>query len=195
MIYFTSDLHLCHRRILEFEPDRLSWCRDLDSMNRTIIADWYNFKPDDNLFILGDFLFNKNESYYYINELLKPVQCKIFLVEGNHDDRLDRYRLDNINFVGYYQELYYKDVKFCLCHYPMAEWNNEHGSKESVMLHGHLHSKKCDYYHPRLINVGIDSIDTPSRYISADDLIELARKRESVWIPSSKNIVDKIKDK
>ena len=58
MIYFTSDLHLGHKNIIEYE-DR-PWV-NVDDMTYGIINRWNSIvKPNDEVYILGDFAFQNS---------------------------------------------------------------------------------------------------------------------------------------
>lgn len=181
MIYFTSDMHLFHKKILEYEPNRLSWCTNVEDMSEILINDILSLNADDTLYILGDFLFDKFNRAEYICERLYERKCQMVLVLGNHDTELFKYQhvLDMFAIVDNYIEIFYNKIRFCMSHYPFAEWHNRDKKNEkSVMLHGHLHSKPCSFRHPRLINVGVDSKQYKGRMISIDDLIKLIEIRE-----------------
>lgn len=135
MIYFTSDTHFGHRRIIEhckrpFDHIHIMDQVILDRINETV-------GTDDTLYILGDFTFRggiPSEYRYRIN-------CKdVHLILGNHDKR-SLYDADKhgFNTVQEVKEIIYCNQRIYLSHYPHRTWPGSH--KGSWMLYGHVHSK------------------------------------------------------
>lgn len=181
MIYFSSDFHIGHKRIIEFEPDRLKWCKDLPDMNFILLQDILSLTAEDELYILGDFLFQKHILYNRVEEILKPRKCKLHLILGNHDEDLSiSWLTDVFDSYGFYDKITTEGRTFILSHYPMCSWDGcGLKDKPSIMLHGHLHSRKTDYSHPRLFNVGVDSTMYDGRLISAKDIIKICNQKEN----------------
>ena len=130
-----------------------------------------NVQPEDELWILGDFVFANNfkKVQYYRNS----INCKtVKLIWGNHDDRwlLKYYGRKNglpDLFQGYYDSgLFYqtddglisedelaerhegknpfkKKQKWYFNHYPNFAWNGHH--RGIVMIHGHCHGSVDDW--------------------------------------------------
>lgn len=178
MIFFSSDYHIGHRRILEFEPSRLNWCTDLENMNRILLNDILSLTEQDELYILGDFLFQKHLMYDSVEEVLKFRKCKLHLIIGNHDEDLNQEWLSRVfDSYSFYDKIKILGRTFILCHYPMCNWDQCHHG--SIMLHGHIHSKPSEYQHPRLFNVGVDSTRYSGRMISAEDIITICDRKEN----------------
>lgn len=130
MIYFTSDLHLGHKFVLEHRK----MFSDIDGMNRELINN-INEKltRNDTLYILGDASYRLNPDEASV--LLRKIKCRKILIRGNHDKEYDP---DVFEEVSDYLELKYNKHKFILCHYPFVCWKQmRHGS---INLHGHIHS-------------------------------------------------------
>ena len=82
MIWFISDLHLNNKNVITYEDRPFA---DPEEMNESLIDNWNEFvKPDDDVFVLGDFFMGKPET---IHELLPRFNGKIHLIIGNHDTK------------------------------------------------------------------------------------------------------------
>ncbi len=161
MIYFTSDLHFNHTNIINlcYRP-----FNDIETMNKTIIDNYNKIVTNkDTVYILGDCGFKPEEQ-------LKQLKGKKILIKGNHDKLKD---IQNcfINIYDYL-EIQYNHQKFCLFHYPIAEWNGYFNN--SYCLHGHQHNKP-EYNlnnknkNFRCYDVGVDANNfTP---VSIDEII------------------------
>lgn len=160
MIYFTSDLHLGHRRIIEYCNRPFS---DAHEMNKSII-DTINATVgiDDSLYILGDFAFRGKDPIEY----RKRIICKdIHIIIGNHDREKDflKHLISETNPYGFSSVQPVKEIIYCnqriyLSHYPHRSWPASH--KGSWMLYGHVHST-LDYEDKnssrKTIDVGVDN--------------------------------------
>lgn len=138
MLWFTSDLHLGHERVLSFTERPFP---DIDTMERALI-DAINARvaPADELYVLGDFSFRCTKEH--AAELRARIRCRsVHLVPGNHDK--DWSQPDA--FAGTFAveppiRVLKLDGgrKLVLSHYPMMDWPSmSHGS---LHLHGHIHA-------------------------------------------------------
>ena len=138
-VYWTSDLHFSHNRILDF-------CRETrqgdtpEEMNELIIERWnMKVRPGDIIHILGDISFDTVENTI---KLLKRLQGAKHVIRGNHDHVIDKVvKLHPTMLHSYktYNEIKVQGEKFTLCHFPVESWNcQRYGAK---MLHGHTHLK------------------------------------------------------
>jgi len=153
-IYFTSDLHLCHKNIIQYCNRPFT---SVEEMDATIIDNWNSVVTDkDMVYILGDFaLCGKSRVFEYEYRL----HGHKILIRGGHDN----YRK------GLFETYDYLDRKingitFIMFHYPLLTWNKEYYG--SIHLHGHSHNNPIEVKKNR-INVGVDvwnfmpvSIDT-----------------------------------
>ena len=153
MIYFTSDMHLCHKNICKYDNRPFSTVQE---MNEVLIDNWNNtVKSNDIVYNLGDVIFSKNHS------ILNRLNGTKHYILGNHDK--------NPSWNGvHYKELSVKDKKFVLCHFPLLAWNRSRYG--SIHLHGHLHSKTPITSNVRRYDVGV----TANNYkpVSVDEIIE-----------------------
>lgn len=143
-IFFVADLHLGHRRILEFKPDRpFAETGDIDAHDEYIIGQWNDtIAPRDRVYILGDLCLKSVEG---ARRLLERLGGRKYLVTGNHDSCLRRLgdyfvrveQIMTLNVRRFNYTFLEKDREFVMCHYPLADWpGRENGA---INLHGHCH--------------------------------------------------------
>jgi len=154
MDYFSADTHFGHTNIIRYCKRPFSSTEEMDehmiaSFNRKV-------KPNDRLFILGDFAWGHLAPNY-----LRRLNCQnIWLITGNHDKRPST-RMGFAKVVPYHEEKFQlpgeKRAKLvCLFHYPILEWNGSH--RGSYMLFGHVHGNKNEEYKDKYgLDVGVDS--------------------------------------
>lgn len=152
MIYFTSDLHFFHSRIIAYAKRPF---QSVEEMDCQLIRKWNaRVSPDDEIYILGDLTLKGPQ---YANQILEQLQGRKYLLRGNHDFFADRasFRRDALVWVRDYCELEYQGLSFILCHYPLACWN---GIREGAFqLHGHMHHSRA--YNLRNRDGGVRQFD------------------------------------
>lgn len=185
MKWFSSDLHLGHKKIAQergFDITSDSWQLD---MNMEIITRVNSsVMEDDEFYILGDLSFMNYESTLFYLELIK---CKnIYFIRGNHDGDKIFKNLIPLRFV--WIKDYYKlkieddDSKggfrhLVLFHYPMLTWDRAHYG--SWHLHGHCHGS----LDPKFISTRMDvGWDVWRRPISYEDIKRHLKDREYVVV-------------
>ena len=92
---------------------------------------------------MGDLSWGKaNET----NELLRKLNGRLYLLQGNHDRFLKNKDYDTSRFVWIkpYEELQDNKRKVILCHYPIMCYNGQYrldgnGNPKVYMLYGHVH--------------------------------------------------------
>lgn len=153
MIYFTSDLHLGHKRMLEYRPFKA-----LYEMDNTIIRNWNTVvDPKDVVYILGDFSFYSRDKTI---ELLKNLNGHKILIKGNHDK--DKRVLGAFNEVYDLKKIKVPDndvprntQEIVLCHYAMRIWDKKHFG--SWHLYGHSHGNMPEDPNSKSFDVGVDA--------------------------------------
>lgn len=164
--FFSSDMHYGHHNIIDFCGRPFFNVEDMNNK----LTDNINFmvKPEDVLYIIGDFSFyNKDRNV----DILNSIRCSKVLVKGNHDQSN---RIKGLKFDDVCQEmdLYVGKHLVTLCHAPYA-WSKDHPRKATAMkdpyeairpkdnglwlLHGHTHSKERVSRNDRTIHVGVDA--------------------------------------
>lgn len=139
MIYFTSDLHFYHEKVINFANRPFD---NADEMNRVLIDNWNRtVSAKDEVYILGDVTMKGPE---YATEVLSQLRGKKYLIKGNHDTFADKKTFDRTIFewVKDYHEFSYQNTRFVLFHYPIEEWSGYF--RGAVHLHGHQHNHE-DY--------------------------------------------------
>lgn len=156
-VFFTSDLHLGHRAVLDICSRPF---HSVDDMNAELIANINErVGTGDTFWVLGDVSYRINHEE--AETLLHQINCNdLRLVCGNHDK--DWSEIGLFTEVCDYKELKLDGRRVCLMHYPIASWNGMH--RGSVHLHGHSHNA-CAYNlsnvaDGRLLwDVGVDAND------------------------------------
>lgn len=151
MIYFISDTHFGHNKII-------GYCKrpfdDIETMDSTILGN-INLvvKPKDTLYILGDFCHKGGDTKEYRERIL----CNnVHIILGNHDNP-NKFN-EGFSSVAVAKEIIHCNQKIYLCHYPMRSWPSSHRKSWSLYghVHGRLHSEDC--VSGRLtLDVGVDN--------------------------------------
>ena len=130
MIYFTSDLHLGHRGIIEMQNRPF---KNVEEMNR-VIVDNYNevVHKNDTVYFLGDI--SHHMPIERVNELLRMMKGKKILIKGNHDKK---YAPGLFEEICDFKAVSLNGQYFALMHYPMLSWPKKNSG--SIQLHGHIH--------------------------------------------------------
>ena len=173
-IYFTSDMHYGHRRIIQFCQRPF---QDIKEMGEALTAHWNErVRPQDIIFNLGDTIWfdGRHDTKRVVSKLNGH---KHFLL-GNHCS-VQQYELCDKDLVTIHQDITRLrlqgrkgDPRFAnqslyeivLCHYPLLCYS--HSQAGAYMLFGHIHSRPgqpmMEFGHPlifphqRYMDVGTD---------------------------------------
>ena len=158
MIYFTSDPHYNHDRIIEYAGRPFDNVAD---MNEHMIKVWNEVvQDDDDVYMLGDFYFAPlRHGHMSLDEIMTRLRGKKHFIRGNHD--IEHYKKDHIlaethegwESVQDYAEVKFGKTRFVLCHYPLETWRNAH--RGWFHLHGHCHGT-LQRKIPHREDVGVD---------------------------------------
>lgn len=170
MIYYTSDLHFCHRNIIGLNNRPFA---NVEEMNETLITNWNNrVRKGDLVYVLGDIGYPKNNADTQATiELIKKLNGRKVLVVGNHDRKLikDKEFIKCFENIQVYLEVNDNRRKVVLFHYPIEEWNGFY--RDAIHLYGHVHNNKVGL---RTIknryNVGVDVNDYMP--VTLDEILE-----------------------
>lgn len=175
MIYYTADLHFGHEANLGKSARPFL---TVDDMEVILVNNWNRaVKPEDTVYIIGDFISRSRRSPAHY---LEQLNGKKHLVIGNHDGpwmkscNLHKY----FESVGSWAETRDRGKRVVMCHFPMVEW---WGSKRgSILVYGHVHNRKENPTYQILrslkhaYNAGVDINDfTP---VTMDQLIANHKK-------------------
>jgi len=144
-VYFISDLHLGHSKILQFASE-FRGGSTVDEHDEWIISQWNSIvRKGDVVYVLGDVAFSREGL-----EKVKQLKGHKKLVSGNHDV----YGFSEYEAVGFKMlSGIYKYKEFWLTHAPIHP-NELRGRKN---IHGHLHQKLID--DERYINVCVERLN------------------------------------
>lgn len=185
MRYFTADLHFGHYNIIKYcnrpfdnavaseaykkrrnkiplsDDENKAITVAVNKMNDFLIGKINSaVNKDDTLFVIGDVAMQFKVGV----EFLKKMNCKVILVVGNHDSDPDEYKKEGIEA---YREISIEieGTSLKLNHYPILDDPYSKGfqkympTDDSILLHGHSHSKHLKRMSPNgfpMIDVGID---------------------------------------
>lgn len=183
--FITSDIHFNHKNILKYcgnprvdfsfnktivdldgefviSPEEVDAL--VESMNEKIITNWNSkVDPDDEVTIVGDVAMGQIK---FAPDLIRRLNGKKFLVEGNHDKTLVKLIKNNEEFSDlfaridkYFEMSHAVDGKkhlLCIMHFPLLHFNGQ--NQGTIHLHGHLHSKAEDRFRlgKRMMDIGMD---------------------------------------
>ena len=192
MVYFSSDFHFGHKAIIKYRTNFSS----IEEHDNHILERMSKLTKRDDLFILGDFLFDCDKFEWYLKEISK-MPLKIKLVLGNHDS-LKLYTQDIAKNIELQLPLFsYKSMWISHCPIHPDEMRNRVAN-----IHGHLHNAVLD--DDRYFDVGLDknnyefvSLDFIKTKINYNERIEQSKTEkslESVY-GSFKNISSNLDEK
>lgn len=158
MIYFTSDNHFGHKKIIEYSDRPFD---SVEQMDETMIKRW-NEKVglEDEVYHLGDVgLCSQGK----LRKILNRLNGKIYLIKGNHETAALACH-QRFEWIKDYHELVIEDTDFhknqqllVLFHYAMRVWNASHWG--TFHLYGHSHGSLEDLADSRSFDVGVDCHD------------------------------------
>ncbi len=162
MIFFTSDLHFGHEKIIRncHRP-----FKDVEDMNSQLIENWNaTVGSRDDIYILGDFALRLEMST--IHALLEQLKGRKHLIFGNHDHEIARHRYYFRDVLCSMNSLFMMrisgDRRLLLCHYPLMYWCGDYDDR-FIHLYGHIHNNAHDMKWARHLrnsyNVGVDVND------------------------------------
>lgn len=172
--YITSDLHFGHANIMKFCPVTRAGFTDVNHMNECMIQEWNKtVTAEDTTYILGDFAFLPAAKAV---EILRRLNGKKILIEGNHDRKLlnDPVFRREFEEVHQYLRMVHDGVTVIMLHYPIWEWDQMH--RGSVHFYGHVHGSKTGMEKYRARDVAFDA--TGRVVSSLDDMIADALRGE-----------------
>lgn len=148
-IWFVSDTHFGHAKILEYCSRPF---KDVAEMDAAMTERWNaRVAPGDTVYHLGDFALVKDLSL--IRTYARALNGQIHLIVGNHDQKREKGLLGFAD-VKHYKEITIGEQKIVLLHYAMKVWNKSHFG--SWQLHGHSHGSLPRDYTMKQLDVGVD---------------------------------------
>jgi len=159
MIYFTADQHFGHANVIKHCNRPFS---SVEEMDVALIRNWNSVvKPDDEIFILGDFTMRYAAD---ANKYLSQLNGRKYFIKGNHDKFLkgESFKPFEYHFewVKDYHVHFINKRRFVLFHFPIAEWDQYF--RDSIHLYGHVHNSEVSNERLKFLdndfafNVGVD---------------------------------------
>ena len=181
-IFFTSDTHFGHSKIIDYCKRPFS---SIEEHDKTLIQNWNNtVGQDDTVFHLGDFAYGNSQ---FIANIIKQLNGNIILIKGNHDLRNMNPTLYNIfSDVVYQARILIGKQTVYLNHFPFLCFDhgdiNLYKDNYSIQLFGHVHSgpltssedvNRLNILFPTQYDVGIDNNNyTPISWIDVKNKIK-----------------------
>lgn len=176
MIYFTSDTHFGHEKIVEI-CNRPTTIEDHD---KWLIDIWNStINKKDTVYHLGDFaLFKGQGSRDKAEKILDKLHGNKILIIGNHDEQIrTSTRWSSVTQI---KDFTYNvpdaegkptNIHIVLCHYPLASWNRKVFG--AMHLYGHCHGRFTNV--GLSFDVGIDAIEY--KILSIDEVLDRMTKK------------------
>jgi calcineurin-like phosphoesterase family protein len=167
--FFTADLHLGHRNIIDYSCRPF---RDVAEMDAALVDRWNEtVGDDDEVVVLGDFAMGKISETLPLAAL---VRGRKVLLAGNHDRCWSGHRKGVDAATARYLEAGFAEVwqgrvelqlagrTVLACHFPYRGDSHDHDrfvahrpvDRGAWLLHGHVHERWQQ--RDRMINVGVD---------------------------------------
>jgi len=146
MIWFTSDQHFYHDRIIEYCKRPF---KDSIEMNNEIIKRYNSVvKDEDIVYHIGDFtLLDKEDNYRKISRIVSQLKGIKYLILGNHDD-FRPFTCVKMGFVSVHTSL--EKEGYVMVHDPAASCID----RNKTFLCGHIH--ELFKIQKNVYNVGVD---------------------------------------
>lgn len=133
---YISDCHFGHVNVIKFDGRPFETVEEMDEY---MIKTWNeNVTKQDDVFILGDFSMHTATK---TTEILKRLNGRKHLVQGNHDRWLNAKNKKMLVFIDRYRVIKDNERKIILSHFPMPLYLNNN-IENYVHLFGHVHSSK-----------------------------------------------------
>lgn len=133
-LFFISDTHFGHKKIMDFEARPFS---SIEEMDEAIILRWNDVVGDDDcVMVVGDFScydLDKNK------EILSKLKGKKILIKGNHDTENEEFYRE-CGFASVYSYPIIVDSFFMVSHEPLYLNKN----MPYANIYGHVHAN-CSY--------------------------------------------------
>lgn len=177
MIYFSSDWHLGHENVLQFDSRPFASIQEHDEHILAQVNATCGI--NDDLYFLGDF--TKSKKKEIIHAYISRIHCRLHFVFGNHDDDIRKFLKQFPELVTSFQDaayIKYQKQKIYLHHYSCRTWrSSQYGSWH---LYGHSHGKLENRPHGKSMDVAVHLHDY--KPISFDQVKAIMDARELVCL-------------
>lgn len=173
-LWFTSDTHYGHRRILEYSHRPFP---TVEQMGEEMVQNWNDYVTDDaTVFHLGDFAIGP---WRQTHAIMSRLRGRIRYVFGNHDHDIRGRPALHGRFTSIHDMIQIKvrdaDAhggyqRITLCHFALETWNKAH--RGAWHLHGHSHSSLAP--RGKRLDVGVDAVAALRAFGSPCTVTDLA---------------------
>ena len=141
MNFYISDLHFNHANAIKFDNRPFP---DVHSMFIALRDNWNNaVTNDDTVYILGDFIWGREEMWV---DIVKQLNGKKVLIKGNHDPKtFSRDTKSLFMDITNYLEIKDSGKHVIMSHYPILSFKGDYNS-DCYMLYGHVHCTREAVY-------------------------------------------------
>lgn len=181
-LWFVSDTHFGHRRIVRNEPDHFEHTRPFDTtadMDAAIVDSWTKcVQPEDYVVFLGDFIMNCPRTdilsrFYSLWDKL-PAKEVIFLT-GNHDhilhSRMKSIPMYSGALIRYGErDFVCQHRPFDTCPWLLNDYIKHNGTDRMTLVHGHIHLSDIHYVMNDACNVNNVAWDNEYRMVNHSEL-------------------------
>lgn len=178
-IWFSSDWHLSHRAIIEYDNRPF---KDIYEMDETIIDNYNSLVGDkDDFYFIGDLSFATPK---VTDQYLSRLKGNLYFIAGNHDHKkgtIPLYKKHGV-FLGNLEEIKVNNQYIVLCHYAMRIWNRSHYG--SYQIYGHSHHNLPDDPNSLSMDVGCNGWDY--KPVEFEQIKEIMSKK--TWKPIDHHI-------
>ena len=165
-IFFTSDTHFNHNKVIDFCNRPF---KSIEEHDAQLIKNWNEtVGKQDTIFHLGDFIFGGSAKLY---EIISQLNGNIVLIRGNHDDKNISRQMENaFSYVTYQMRLLIEGKNVYLNHFPFLNFGHDdpamYKDSYSIQLFGHMHSRpnatgydadRVNLLYPTPYDVGVDN--------------------------------------
>lgn len=188
-VFFSSDWHVFHDPKWDNPIWKMRGYESAEHSAREIQSKVNErVREQDLLFYLGDGFLNSSPDQ--VREWLRGIKCQnIFYIWGNHESSMFKiykdsvgeleyypHKLENVTFLGWYNEIFVNNKRFILSHYPFRVWNQ---LGRSYALSGHSHygdkSRRAEAEFDKALDIGWDGkLDI----YSFDEIMSIMNKKK-----------------
>lgn len=137
MNYYISDYHIGHANVIRFDGRPFL---STEQMLQIIVENWrHTVKPEDTVYILGDFCWAKEQDWPQYLELFPGHKV---LIRGNHDPKgFSKKTRSYFDDIKDYKEIRDGGRHVILSHYPIP-FHRRAYDPDTWMLYGHVHNTR-----------------------------------------------------
>lgn len=157
--YITSDLHIGHKKILQYCNRPFE---DIKTMESALITNYNRIVSPTNIgFLVGDLFWGSSHKEF--NKFITQLNGIKWIIPGNHDKPSCFKNLpEDCKLLSDIVYLYVNNIpKYVVSHFPLVTYSGI--NRNCINLHGHIHSGPLTAQ--SLLNIGFDSTFTSPNHL------------------------------